>query len=206
MFVGDMCLYGYFGSGGDFSTNLPLVISKESDLQIIAGGFIGPIAALLYCFGFFSVYKMISPKSPTLAIIVAGSSVAGMIFGGAYHAMWGIRALLIKAGLPSSAYAALYDQIKQYTLLFINGTVVLGGVAALLLLFVVLSRRSLYPRWTAIVNPGFLYFLSPLARFIPAPLGAIVHGGYLNLIFIAFFSVTIISARSNNDMHQTHDT
>jgi hypothetical protein len=206
MFIGDMCLYGHLGSGGDFWKNLPLVISNESDIQIVAGGFIGPIAALLYCLGFFSIYEMISPKSPILAIIVAGGAAAMIVIGAAYHAMWGIRALLIKAGLPSGDYHELYNEIKQYTLLFYDAAGVVGGIASVLLLFVVLSRRSLYPRWTAVVNPGFLFLFSPLAGFIPAPLGAIVYGGYFNLVFVVFFSVTVFSTRSNNHADQMHGT
>ncbi len=204
MFIGDMCLYGHLGSGGDFWTNLPLVISNESDIQIIAGGFIGPIAALLYCLGFFSIYKMISPKSPILAIIVAGGAVASIVIMGAYHAMWGIRALLIKVGLPSGDFHELYNQIKQYTLLFYDAAGVVGGITSLLLFFAVLSRKSLYPRWTAVVNPGFLFLFSPLAGLIPAPLGAIVYGGCLNLVFVVFFSVTVFSTRSIIYADQMH--
>ena len=206
MFIGDMCLYGHLGSGSDFGTNLPLVISNESDIQIIAGGFIGPIAALLYCLGFLSVYGMIFPKSPKLAIIVTGSAIATIVIGGAYHAMWGIRALLIKAGLPSGDFHELNNQIKQYTLLFYDAAGVVGGITSLLLLFAVLSRKSLYPRWTAIVNPGFLFLLSPLAGFIPAPLGAIVYGGYFNLVFVVFFSVMVFSTRSIIHTDQTYST
>lgn len=205
MFVGDMCLYGHLGSGADFFTNVPLVISQESEAQIVTGGIIGPIAALMYCFGFFAVYRMISPKSPLLAGMVLGTLVAMIIFGGTYHAMWGIRALLMKAGMPSSPLASLYDQTLQYIRLFFDTSVAFGGVAAFLLLYVVLSRRSLYPRWAVLVNPGLLYFLAPLARSIPSPLGAIVFGGYFNLVFVAFFLATIVSARSNDGLHQTHD-
>ncbi len=204
MFIGDMCLYGHFGSGSDFASSLPLVISNEPDAQIIIGGFIGPIAAVLYCLGFVSVYRMISPKSRILAFIVAGGAAVMIVFGGTYHAMWGIRALLIKAGLTSGDYLGLYNQIKEYTLLFYNSMLVVAGIASLFLLFAVLSKRSLYPRWTAIVNPGFLFLFSSFARSIPAPLGAIVYGGYANLVFLVFFSVSIISARSIDDRPQTH--
>jgi hypothetical protein len=202
MFIGDMCLYGHWGSGADFSTNLSSVIAEESDPQIMIGGFIGPVAALLYCAGFFAVYRMISPKSPSLALIVAGCFIAAIVFGGTYHATWGIRALLMKGGVPSGPRADLYDQARQYMNLFFNTMAALGGVAALLLVYVVLWRRSLYPRWTVIVNPALLYLLAPLARLIPSPLGAIVVGGYYNLMFMAFFLVTMVCARSRTDPHE----
>ena len=204
MFVGDMCLYGHFGSGGDAISRL--VITNESDTRIVIGGFIGPIAAILYCVGFFSVYFMISPRSRMLANVIAGGAAAMMVIGGTYHAMWSIRAFLIKAGLSSGDYQALYNQIKDYTLLFYNTMLVGAGVVSVLLLFAVLSGRSLYPKWTVVVNPGILFLFRPLADFIPAPLGAIVSGGYLNLVFVVFFSVCVLVTRSTNDTLQTHGT
>ena len=148
---------------------------------------------------------MISPRSRTLAIVVAGGAAVMMVVGGTYHAMWSIRAFLIKAGLSSGDYQGLYSQIKDYTLLFYNTTLAGAEVVSLLLLFAVLSGRSLYPRWSVVVNPGILFLLRPLADFIPAPLGAIVSGGYLNLVFIVFFSVSVLVARSSNDTLQTRD-
>ena len=202
MFVGDMCLYGHWGSGDNAISKV--VITNESDTRIVIGGFIGPIAAILYCVGFFSVHSMIAPRSRMLAIVLAGGAAAIMAFGGTYHAMWSIRAFLIKAGLSSGDYQALYSQIKDYTSLFYDTMVVGAGVISVLLLFAVLSGRSLYPRWTVVVNPGILFLLRPLVDFVPAPLGAIVSGGYLNLVFVIFFSVSVVVARSTNDTLRAH--
>jgi hypothetical protein len=202
MFAGDMCLYGHFGSGAE-AISKP-VITNEADTRIIVGGFIGPIAAILYCVGLFSLYFMISPKSKMLAIVVTGGAAATMVIGGTYHAMWSIRAFLIKAGLSSGDHQVLYSQIKDYTMLFYNTMLAGAGVVSALLLFAVLSGRSLYPRWSALVNPGILFLLRPLADVIPAPLGAIVSGGYLNLVFVVFFSVSILVTRPVNGMLQTH--
>jgi hypothetical protein len=200
MFVGDMCLYGHFGSGSDAVSKV--VIANESDTRIVIGGFIGPIAAILYCVGFFSVYLMIAPRSRIFAIVLAGGAAATMAIGGTYHAMWSIRAFLIKAGLSSGEYQALYDQIRDYTLLFYNTMLAIAAVVSLLLLFVVLSGRSLYPKWSVVVNPGILLLFRPLADLIPAPLGAIVSGGYLNLVFVVFFAVSVVVTRSVNDTLQ----
>ena len=56
---------------------------------------------------------------------------------------------------------------------------------------------------TRIVVGGFI---GPLADFVPAPLGAVISGGYLNLVFVLFFSVSVMAARSTNDTLQTHAT
>jgi hypothetical protein len=202
MFVGDMCLYGHFGSGGEAISKI--VIANESDTRIVIGGFIGPIAALLYCVGFLSVYFMISPRSRMLAVVIAGGAAAMMVIGGTYHAMWSIRAFLIKAGLSSGDYQGLYTQIRDYMSLFYNTMFAGAEVVSLLLLYVVLSGRSLYPKWSVVVNPGILFLLRPLADLIPAPLGAIITGGYLNLVFVIFFTVSVLVTPSTNDALQTH--
>jgi hypothetical protein len=204
MFVGDMCLYGHFGSGNDAISKV--VISNESDTSIVVGGFIGPIATILYCLGFFSVYSMISPRSRILAVVVTGGAVVMLVIGGTYHAMWSIRAFLIKAGLSVGDYQGLYNQIKDYMSLFYNTMFAGAEVVSLLLLFAVLSGRSLYPRWSVVVNPGILFLFRPLANLVPAPLGAIISGGYLNLVFVIFFSVTVLVTRSTKDTLQTHGT
>ena len=204
MFVGDMCLYGHFGSGEDAISKV--VITNESDTRIVVGGFIGPIAALLYCLGFFCVYFMVSPRSRTLAVVLAAGATATMAMGGTYHAMWSIRAFLIKAGLSSGDHQAVYNQIRDYMSLFYRTMLAGAAVVSVLLLFAVLSGRSLYPRWSVVVNPGILFLLRPLADFVPAPLGAIISGGYLNLVFVVFFSVNVMATRSTNDTLQTHGT
>jgi putative effector of murein hydrolase LrgA (UPF0299 family) len=62
-----------------------------------------------------------------------------------------------------------------------------------LLLYAVLAGKSLFPRWTALVNPALIFLLQPLAVFIPAPIGLIVVGGYINLVMSLFFMVATFS-------------
>jgi hypothetical protein len=47
----------------------------------------------------------------------------------------------------------------------------------------------------ALLNPGVLMLLEPLAEKIPAPIGAVIAGGYFNLTFVIFFAVSVFVAR-----------
>ncbi len=66
----------------------------------------------------------------------------------------------------------------------------LGGI---LLLILVLFGKTLYPRWTVVANFGVLSLVAPFAERIPAPLGAVLVGGFINLSIAVFFLVSLIS-------------
>jgi hypothetical protein len=201
MFAGDMLLYGHFGSGREFETTYRDVIQGSSTQSLVWGGVLGPIATVFYLLGFYHIYIRLRVKSARLALIIVTSCVVGTIFGGSYHAMWTIRALLIKAhplfsGPSLDSYEALYGQIITYTRLFYSAAGVTWFFGGGLLLYAVLAGKSRFPRWTALVNPALIFLLSPLAKFIPAPIGLIVVGGYINIVMCLFFVAATVSTWS----------
>jgi len=66
-----------------------------------------------------------------------------------------------------------------------------GYIGAVLLLGLVLLRKTYYPRWTAIASPAVLSMLSFLAARVDSPLGAILVGGFTNLSIAIFFLVSV---------------
>ena len=93
MFAGDMLLYY---TPEDFACD-PKSSAKEKINAIIdvmkglpagrvmAGGMIGPVAAFLYCVGFYHIVLMANETSHTLAMTAFLLSCFGIITGGAYH-------------------------------------------------------------------------------------------------------------------------
>ena len=73
-------------------------------------------------------------------------------------------------------------------------------VGAVLLLGLVALGKTWYPRWTVLANPAALLLLSPLADKVPAPVGAILIGGFTNLAIAVFFLVSVLTTwrRANN--------
>ena len=74
-----------------------------------------------------------------------------------------------------------------------------GYLGAVLLLGLMLLGKTWYPRWTALANPAVLVVLSPLADRAPAPLGAVLSGGFTNLSIALFFLVSVLTTWKRAD-------
>jgi hypothetical protein len=194
LFIGDMFLYGYFGGARGFNDTIQIVAQNESQVRLFIGGLLGPIGAMLYIAGFWHVYLNTKGHSRSVSLIVFISLTCMMMFGGAYHAIWTVRMLLFK--FPSASVDAsnlfIASFNRYFNALFIISASI-GYIGGIFLLFLVLFHKSSYPRWTAVVNPGILLPLAPLAKQAPSPFGSILYGGYINIVFFIFFSFSVMA-------------
>jgi hypothetical protein len=110
------------------------------------------------------------------------------------HTLWTAKGLALKycygQGAPCSDLLAA---IKSYWALAYNLGAIPGYLGAVLLFGLVLLRKTYYPRWTVVANPAVLMVLSPFADRVPAPLGAILVGGFTNLSIGIFFLVSLLT-------------
>jgi uncharacterized glyoxalase superfamily protein PhnB len=193
-FLGDMLFYGYFGSGASFADGMIATVMRASQERLFAGGLVGPLAACLCIVGFWHVYLNIRPSQVPLGRMVFILFSALMVAGSAVHTLWTARGLALKdcygQGAPCSD---LLTAIKSYWALAYNLGAIPGYFGAVLLFGLVLLRKTYYPRWTVIANPAVLMVLSPLADRVPAPLGAMLVGGFTNLSIAAFFLVSVLT-------------
>ena len=140
MFAGDMLLYY---TPEDFACD-PKSSAKEKINAIIdvmkglpagrvmAGGMIGPVAAFLYCIGFYHIVLMANEQSHTFAMVAFLLSCFGIITGGAYHshcAYFGLlgddkdRAALEKVLAEDPRPAYQDDPERIYAFVFAERTV-----------------------------------------------------------------------------------
>ena len=93
MFAGDMLLYytpkdfGY-GPKSPAKERINAVIDVMKGLpagRVMAGGMLGPVAAFLYCVGFYHIVLMTGEQAHVLAVTAFLLSCLGIIAGGAYH-------------------------------------------------------------------------------------------------------------------------
>jgi len=191
-FVGDMLFYGYLGSGAKFAEGMIATLAHASPERLFAGGLVGPLAACLCVIGFWHVYLNIRPSSEILGRIVLGLFAVLMVAGSAVHTLWTAKGLALKycygQGAPCSDLLAA---TKSYWALAYNLGTIPGYLGAALLFGLVLLRKTYYPRWTVLASPAVLMLLSPLADRVPAPLGAILVGGFTNLSIAVFFLVSV---------------
>jgi hypothetical protein len=190
--VGDMLFYGHFGSGANFAEGMLATVMRASTARLFAGGLLGPLAACLCIVGFWHVYLNVRPSHVLLARLVLILFSILMVAGSAVHTLWTAKGLALKycygQGDPCSD---LLVAIKSYWALAYNLGAIPGYLGAALLFGLVLLGKTYYPRWTVIANPAVLMALSPLANRVPAPLGAILVGGFTNLSIAIFFLVSV---------------
>ena len=193
-FWGDMLFYGHFGAGATFHQGMQRVVREAPLARLFAGGLLGPVAACLCIVGFWHVGQNITPRSPLLGKLVFYILAAMMVVGSAVHALWVPRGLATKYEERLRAYLPdLLTALRRYWEVAYDLAAVPAYIGAVLLLFAVLFKRSVYPRWTAVANFGLLSLLEPLASQVPAPLGAILVGGFTNLSIAIFFLVSVLS-------------
>jgi hypothetical protein len=197
-FAGDMLFYGHWGSGAKFHDGLLQVLREASLQRLFVGGLVGPIAACLCLIGCWHVRGNVIIRSPLLGRVAFLGLAATMVLGSAVHALWVPRGLAIKysdavGGVAPDLIAAL----KDYWSFAYQMAEVPAYVAAILLLILVLSGKSRYPRWTVFANFGVLSLVAPLAERVPAPFGAVFVGGFTNLSIALFFLVSVLSTWKN---------
>jgi Family of unknown function (DUF6796) len=198
LLVGDMLLYGHLGSAVDVWEGARQVAGQASLERLFWGGLLGPIGAVLYLAGFWHVYLNTRRAGRLAAKAILVGLTTMIVVGGAYHILWTVQMLSFKYGLADIAELSPFsDALGSYLTTVYNMAAVPGYLASLILAALVLIGRTRYPRWTILVNPGLL-MLFPLIfgpSLIPAPIGAAIMGGYINLTFCVFLTVSIFTTK-----------
>jgi len=197
MFSGDMFLYGGFYGGAEFREISRRIMSEIPLLRLMIGGAIGPVAAMLYTIGFWHVYLALKEGGKKIAKIVFSGFVSMIIIGGAYHSGFVNIGLVLRAKnsvneTDLKIIKTLFIQVLDYLHLLYNISFVFGLVGTILFLYLILFKKTKYPKWIILLTPTLLLLTSHIATYLPAPVGGIIYGGYINLSFLLFFCVSII--------------
>lgn len=195
-FAGDMLFYGHFGAGADFARGELATVRAASPERLMIGGLVGPPAAVLCAVGFWGVARRIEPPSSRLRPLVTALGVAAMVALGAVHALWTPRGFAMKYCAGDDAQCL---QVKHAVDLYWSTAWTVGAAPAYAAVAVLgalmLLGRTRYPRWTALANPLIWYLLFLVLPPAPAPLGAVLAGGEINLAVTGFFLVAALTAR-----------
>ena len=193
MFAGDMLFYGQWGSGADAVSGSLAVVSRMGPERLMLGGFMSILGGLGYVAGAAHVYRRMEAVPPLLRWGISAGFLSVAVISTATHAVWGSFALAVAGGATQGMMLAHGLVIWNYLSLHF----LIGGVVAvptcLLLLGVILRRRTDWPLYFAVVNPGLIYLVLSKASFLPAPIGAAVVGGGFNLAFVLFYGLSLLS-------------
>jgi hypothetical protein len=194
MFIGDMLLYFTSSPVNNFQKEIISIMGNISPTRLIIGGAIGPLATGLYIIGYYQIYLAIKPTYKKIAKVIFAVLSFGIIYGGSFHAFFPILGFMSSTGSEEALILAESYSITIFNLMFIPSL-----LAYLMLTYLILTRKTYYPRWIVFVSPFILFWLSPLVQQLPQPFMMVVAGGWSNLIFILFFSVSTYTLIKNND-------
>ncbi|SCX12874.1 hypothetical protein SAMN02910339_01806 [Lachnospiraceae bacterium YSD2013] len=189
MFAGDMTLYYDKNDFKHDGTLNPIIniMRKLPPKRVMIGGWIGPVAAFLYCIGFYHMVLIADEPLYKIAFAAFLLSCMGIIAGGAYHSHCAYLGLL-GADEQRKDLDIVTAYFQKLPLILYLGE----GLGLLALIVFIVIGKTVFPRWMAILSPGVLYLLKPLSRKLPKGLHMILCGGFSNVVFIVYYVVAII--------------
>lgn len=173
-----------FGNGGyEFMRGI-------SDARATTGHFLGVIGATLYPVGCYHIYLMLRPADHRWAMIAFIVATFGFIVG----VVWigsraSVSALVQLPATPELEHLIVLYELRYETLLQVTRltTLLLSGI----LVWLILTGRSAYPRWMALFNP-ILLIVASFVMFIMAPdIGKHLMPIALNVAFFIFFALSL---------------
>lgn len=193
MFVGDMLLYFTTEKNAHFGDDFLPILTTISQTRLIIGGLIGPFASFLYAIGFYQIYLAIKPSSKNMSKIIFILLSIGIIYGGSFHSFF-----------PHLAFMSLTDNqealklAEVYSLSVIYIMILFSLVGQLILTYLILTKKTYYPRWIILLSPIVLLWFSVLIELLPHPYGIIASSSWGNMVFIIFFSISTITLLKKN--------
>ena len=154
----------------------------------MAGGMIGPIAAFLYCVGFYHIVLMTNEQSHKLAMAAFLLSCFGIITGGAYHSHC-VYLGLLGDDRKRDALNIVMKYFQKMPLILYAGE----GIGFLLLAFMIVTGKTVLPRWMFLLSPGVLFLLKPVVGRLPKGVRIIISGGWTNLISVIYYAAALIA-------------
>ena len=196
MFAGDMLLYYTpkdfsYGPKSSAEKRLNAIIDVMKSLparRVMVGGMIGPVAAFLYCVGFYHIVLMTNEQSHTLAMAAFLFSCFGIITGGAYHSHCAYLGLL-GDNRDRPALNTVMKYFQKLPLILYAGE----GIGFVLLVLLIVTGKTVLPRWMFLLSPGILFLLKPVVGKLPKGVRIIVSGGWTNLISVIYYAAVLIA-------------
>ena len=195
MFLGDMTLYydpnDY--DGKDTINNIIGIMKNVSIKRLYIGGLLGPIAAFIYCIGFYHIVLSCQENYLNLAWFVFLINILGMILGGAYHIQCAYLGLLSRYENKEA-----FDEFLKF--LKLQAKIVFGimAIANIAIAVLILFGFTVFPRWQALFTPIFLLIFTPIVGRLPKGLHMIIRGGWLNIIYFVYYLSLLINYTNMN--------
>lgn len=163
-------------------------LTESPNWRLFLAGIGGPVGACLFVVGFWHVYLALKPGGQKTAFLCAVGFSAAYIILGAFHAAFPVVAFMNRMQ-PAFDDPNMRDAMGYIMRIGFVG-VVPAIISMLMLPALILFRRSRYPKWFAIVNPGLIFLCTSAFHYAPAPIGGFLVVGAGSLAFLAFFIIS----------------
>ncbi len=184
-----------------YFTTVPINSFEEEIVQVMAsiplgrlmaGGLLGPISAFLYVIGFYHIYLLIKPNNSKIGKIFLALLCFGMMYGGAFHTHFTFAGIISRFN-----NIELMQITEKYTVYNFYFMFFPSLIAYSLLGYLIIAKKTLYPRWLVLFSPIVLFWFSGIVKNLPQPLMILIAGGWSNMIFIIFFTLSTILSYKN---------
>ncbi|MDZ4115415.1 MAG: DUF6796 family protein [Xanthomonadaceae bacterium] len=156
------------------------------------GHFLGALAAPLYLAGYVHVYLAMRPAPMWLRNTVLLLGIYGFVIGDVWLGSRVYLGLIVQAQAGGLDATALLAQAAAHNEPLIQVVRVVIGLASLLFVGAVLSRRTLYPRWMAAFSPiALLAAVFVSYATIPA-IGVYLLPTAMNIAHFTFFMLSML--------------
>ncbi|RRD59198.1 DUF6796 family protein [Tannerella forsythia] len=192
MFAGDMLLYFTTENFTGRHNELLLSMGNVSFGRLVAGGLLGPLAAVLYVIGFYHLYLLIKDVWRKTAGLMFACFSVSMMIGGAFHAFFPAFGIVSSQGHPE-----MIAPLLSYAEWLGGSTFVLMGTGWLLFCVSVLQKQTALPRWIVVATPLITLWLNYLWHMLPQPWNCLIAGGWNNLVCTLFFAASLLSLKKS---------
>ena len=190
LFAGDMLFLS-----DTHQTDFLNSMANNSDLRITLSGVSALFAAWFYVLGLGQIYYAFTPAKVVLRNIVlvslGGILIAYGIAHGTYVAIATTAKVAAENNLDLVESSTLARQIYDIIVLCVYP---IFAVCSFIFITQVWKKNTLYPRWIILFYPLLPFLLqSVFDKILVGKTWGIVLGGYLNLLFIVFFTASTIA-------------
>jgi len=165
----------------------------------VLGNYLGVYFIPLHIFGFFLVYQALKPANPRWALVFLALAVYTTPIGVGMHGTLAFVGDIIQSGDPH-----LINGMRDYWQPWAYSLVIFYAVISALILALIFTGRSLYPRWAALVSPmAVVVVTGVIIAILPdgaAGLKSFLSLTGLNLPLMIFFAVTTWTLARNKEI------
>jgi hypothetical protein len=198
----------HFSPLGDYADDGNYVyLLQVSESRVTWGHFLAMLGAPLYLIGFWHMFLGLKPYGKIIPWVVFFITAYGFIFGTVWIGSRASIVLLAQANFAAEGHSSEilrglmdYYMLHSETLLEVTRTTTL--LSSLAFIVLVLTGKTLYPRWMAIFNP-ILLLVSSFILFAVAPeVGKFTLPIALNVGYFIFFTLSTLQLTRVCKQHQ----